>query len=47
MHGKKSEDAAKSGNYMGILTNAITNLGATERVNNYIAEKCGAEYAPA
>lgn len=43
---KETEDAAKSGDYLGVLTSALTNANATQRVNTYIEEKCGAEYAP-
>lgn len=43
---KASEDAANSGDYLGVLTNAFSNSGPTERVNDYIVENCGAEFAP-
>lgn len=43
---KDTEDAANSGNYIGIFTSAFSNSGPAERVNDYIVENCGAEYAP-
>lgn len=43
---KATEDAAKSGDYLGAISNSIINMSAVERVNNYIVNQCGAEYAP-
>lgn len=43
---KQSEDASLKGDYLGALTAALTNSAATQRVNDYIVEHCGAEYAP-
>jgi hypothetical protein len=43
---KASEDASLKGDYVGALAAALTNGAASERVNDYIVEKCGAAYAP-
>lgn len=43
---KATEDAAKSGDYLSVISNSIINMSATQRVNDYIADNCGAEYAP-
>lgn len=43
---KATKDAAKSGDIIGAIINSIVNTSASERVNNYIVDNCGAEYAP-
>lgn len=43
---KATEDAANSGDFFGVFSSAFSNSGPTERVNDYIGENCGAEYAP-
>ncbi len=43
---KASEEASLKGDYIGAFTAALTNSAATQRVNDYIVEHCGAEYAP-
>jgi hypothetical protein len=43
---KASEDAALKRDYFGALAAALTNRAASQRVNDYIVEECGAAYAP-
>jgi hypothetical protein len=43
---EETEDAAKSGDYISVISNAIINSSAAERVNDYITDNCGAENAP-
>lgn len=41
-----AEDKAVERDVLGALTNAVLNSGSVSRVNSYIAENCGTEYAP-
>jgi hypothetical protein len=43
---KQAKEASQKGDYIGAITVALTNSAASQRVNDYIVEQCGAEYAP-
>lgn len=42
----KAEESAMSGDVAGALVNAVLRSGSASRVNQYIADACGEEYAP-
>ena len=42
----QTADAAQKGDYVGVITTSLANSAASQRVEDYITEKCGAEYAP-